>query len=105
MLRAIESKNGGKTITKEDVESYEDKGLVYLPASGDIGPYDGNNIRKQGSDGYYWSCTPQEDIFVQNYWYRNYAGMMIFANWNSGGLSRCIRTTRAAVRLGILADD
>ena len=105
LLRAIESKNGGKTITKEDVESYEDKGLVYLPASGDIGPYDGNSIRNQGNEGRYWSCTPTEDRFIQNYWYRNYAGMMIFANWNSGGISSCIRTERAAVRLVILAED
>ena len=105
LLRAIESKNGGKIISKEDIESYEDEGLVYLPASGDIGPYNGNSIRDQGSLGYYWSCSPVEDIFVQNYWYRNYACVMNFGDWISGGLTSCIRTNRSAVRLVILADD
>ena len=55
LLRAIESKNGGKTMSKSDFEAYKAQGLVCLPASG----YRiGSSFYQQGTEGYYWSCTP-----------------------------------------------
>ena len=59
LLRTIESKNNGKTMSKEDFEYYEAKGLVCLPATG---TYYGTNYSEANDWGYYWSCTPRSSI-------------------------------------------
>lgn len=134
LLRSIEAKNGGKTMSKADFESYEDKGLVCLPASGyrsdnyyDINhnriiatvAYDYSGLRSPefsmgtvepyfvglGSLGYYWSCTP----FYQTSLYKSFS--LNFDLYKAGiyrndsdGFGD-YRYYGYAVRLVVLADD
>ena len=126
LLRAIESKNGGKTMSKADFESYEDKGLVCLPASGyrSDNYYDSSSNKilatvdpyfiGLGSLGYYWSCTPfltsvRIGEFNFTSLYRSYS--MNFDLYKAGiyrnisPLYGDYRYYAYAVRLVILADD
>jgi hypothetical protein len=115
LLRAIETKNGGKTMSKEDFESYESRGLVCLPTSGIY--YDKAKDGKggfsicdesngQGYSGYYWSCTPGDkrgkDFFNRETgatWYINFAPKYVREQCGYK------RHERYAVRLVVLADD
>ena len=94
LLRAIESKNGGKTMSKEDFESYEAQGLVCLPACGKRKSWSFDN---QNRFGIYWSCTPYR-------WSQGCAYRFWFdSNWRY--LSDDYYSYGEAVRLVILADD
>ena len=60
LLRTIQAEhNGEKTMSIEEFESYEAKGLVCLPASG---LFRSNSFHGQGYSGNYWSCTPSNDM-------------------------------------------
>lgn len=101
LLRAIESKNGGKTMTKEDFESYEAQGLVCLPAAGSLNDWHWNIngvhyywYYEDSSLGYYWSCYSHGDVYSMDF------------NSSRAGVYHSKRSTVGyAVRLVILADD
>ena len=100
LLRAIESKNGGKTMSKEDFEYYETQGLVCLPASGyrDVTSFPG-----RGYSGYYTSCTPSDIYRLKN---GDPVGLcfMIFTPKDADGVVGAYRHSGMAVRLVVLAD-
>ena len=97
LLRAIESKNGGKTMSKADFESYEDKGLVCLPACGYRTSW---SFNWQVDRGYYWSSTP-------GVVYSGWPGYFSFIKHgvDYGCLSGEGGSIAYAVRLVVLADD
>ena len=109
LLRAIESKNGGKTMTKADFESYEAQGLVCLPTSGLLkhqlmgnGSIVSSTFYGQGTTGSYWSCTPSNDELNG----QGNAGVysMDFKSSEARTMHGPQRTFGYAVRLVILAD-
>ena len=99
LLRAIESKNNGKTMTKEDFTLYEAQGLVCLPATGLIR---NSNFYGQNTTGNYWSCTPSNDKLSNGV----VAGVrfMTFDSSESRVWHGANRRFGYAVRLVILAD-
>ena len=101
LLRAIESINGGKTMSKEEFDYYETQGLVCLPASGyrDVTGFPG-----RGYSGYYTSCTPS-DIFRLNNGDPVGLHFMWFTPKHADGTAvGAYRDTGMAVRLVVLAD-
>lgn len=111
LLRAIESKNGGKTMSAADLESYlesyEDRGLVCLPPTGYMDYSDKYKHEVTYSIfyyGYYWTCTYQGYYYY--YGRPKYADYMYF-NSTGSGTSYGLRTTRnrLAVRLVVFAED
>ena len=101
LLRSIETKNGGKTLSKEDFADYEAQGLVCLPASGYRHRYTNRYIDEWGTLGKYWSCTPWYDAPDRI----GYASMMDFGDYSTGSIPGHDRGNGGAVRLVILADD
>ena len=99
LLRAIESKNGGKTMSKEDFTLYEAQGLVCLPASGLL---KNTSLYGQNITGYYWSSTPSNDTLYG----QGKAGVhsMDFDSSRARTWSGPKRSFGYAVRLVILAD-
>lgn len=99
LLRAIESKNGGKTMSKEDFTLYEAQGLVCLPATGLIR---NSNFYGRNTTGNYWSCTPSNDQLSNGV----VAGVrfMTFDSSVSRVWHGANRRLGYAVRLVILAD-
>ena len=97
LLRAIESKNGGKTMTKADFEYYEAQGLVCLPCAGRRAWR--SEFELVGRIGEYWSCTPHNPRNDYAYYARATYGS------NNGIISWTSRTQGMAVRLVILADE
>ena len=96
LLRAIESKNGGKTMSKEDFEFYEAQGLVCLPAAG----YRSSDryIIYGGREGYYHACTPNRN------WYENPWCFWFINNIAYGVIADESRNKARALRLVVLAD-
>ena len=114
LLRAIETKNGGKTMSKEDFESYEAQGLVCLPPSGINNDKAGGIVNYpliypyshgQGASASYWSCTPNNSKHGKYYDVETYGTYyMAFDLRGAGVASRLSRGAGKAVRLVILAD-
>ena len=111
LLRTIESKNGGKTMSAADLESYlesyEDRGLVCLPPTGYMDysdKYKHEVIYSIFYYGYYWTSTYQGYYYY--YGRPKYADYMYF-NSTGSGTSYGLLTTRnrLAVRLVVLAED
>ena len=114
LLRTIETKNGGKTMSKEDFESYEAQGLVCLPTSGVYydkaqdgkgGYFIWDFFTGQGYYGNYWTCTPgnnlEKDFFNREAgltWYIYFSPKYYRETCNTN------RHERYAVRLVVLAD-
>ncbi len=110
LLRAIETKNGGKTMSKEDFEYYEAQGLVCLPPTGyrhyyeslrgyprpyTVGTYYSFwQLELQGTCGFYWSCTPESTDL--SYYVLFYLGHF--------AINTYYRKQGFAVRLVVLAD-
>lgn len=94
LLRTIESKNGGKTMSKEDFEYYEAKGLVGLPATGLARNY--NNTYYHGNYGCYWSCTPSRNS-IEHAW-------LLFFSSNNADVLGDFRSESYALRLVLLAN-
>ena len=114
LLRAIESKKGGKTMSKEDFEYYEAQGLVCLPASGYL--YYKYKVRYsvttitsrlegQGNLGDYWSCSPVSGGYYINSttcppYFMLFNVSRAYADMFTGG----VHDIGMAVRLVVLAD-
>ena len=114
LLRAIETKNGGKTMSKADFESYEAQGLVCLPAAGIHydKAWDGNIIiysyfYGQSSYGYYWSCTPSYTYDRAPFynWKKPGTYSLDFDSSKASILHGATRGDGFAVRLVVLADE
>lgn len=110
LLRAIESKNGGKTMTKADFESYEAQGLVCLPTSGLLkhqlmgnGSIVSSTFYGQGTTGSYWSCTPSSDR-IKRIPFPVGTYFMTIESTKAGVWSGAVRESGYAVRLVVLAD-
>ncbi len=102
LLRAIEEKNGGKTMSKEDFFEYEAQGLVCLPPTGKAPYFSRDDFWDQGTEGDYWTCTPWGDDYDMDN--KQFAVAMMFAPNHSPGTIRMYKNTHNAVRLVILAD-
>ena len=124
LLRAIESKNGGKTMSKADFESYEAQGLVCLPASGTLTDKGWGVVGRDkkgrdiegwifeprlyslGSIGKYWSCTPDYS-WHSGFHNRREAGTwyLDFDSSSANEYHGPMRGNGMAVRLVILAEE
>ena len=103
LLKAIETKNGGKTMSKEDFFEYEAQGLVCLPPTGHAPYFYRDDFWNQGTEGDYWTCTPWGDDYDSDRDFKKYATAAEFST-NSSGLIGMYYGTYNAVRLVILAD-
>lgn len=97
LLTELKNNKSNKSMTKEEFESYESKGLVCLPACGSRNPNEAITFNDMYYDGYYWSCTPSTSI--KNAWALNTSYKWSPRMREKGRVQGC------AVRLVILADD